>query len=173
MPIKLVSLVNRMQSFNLVCRSTRVRRDTFEYDPNTGQRHTRRGYMLMPGSLTLAAKGRPGHRSKLLPDAAALEDEIAGAERARMIQIVHVQVDTIEKEKKAEAARVVKDQKRAARKTKAAQKSRDAAIAAKRAKAAKAGKTKPPRPPTKPDASTTGAASTPATNPTETRGRDA
>jgi hypothetical protein len=120
MPIKLVSLSRRPQTFNLVCEATRVRRDTFEYDPKTGQRHTRRGYIRMPGSVTLAAKGRPGHRSKLLPDAAADEDEIKGAERAKMIRIIRVAASETPAEAKAEAAAEAKAESRAARTTRKA-----------------------------------------------------
>lgn len=112
MPIKLISTAKGPQTFNLICRSTRVRRNTFEHDPNTGQRHTRRGYVTMPGSLTLAK----GARSKLLPDEAAKEDEIVGAKRAGLIKIIHVSIADAAVEKKTEAARDAKVEKRAEQK---------------------------------------------------------
>lgn len=124
MPIKLVSLVNRPQAFNLICASTRVRRDTFEHDPNTGQQHTRRGYVTMPGSISLPARAR----TKLLPDAAASEAEIAGAERAGMIKIIRVTAADVAAETKAERAQRAKAEARAEKR--AAKRKREAAASA-------------------------------------------
>lgn len=173
MPIKLVSLSRRPQTFNLVCRGTRVRRDTFEHDPATGQRHTRRGYIHMPSSVSIAAKGKPGHRSKLLPDEAADEAEIAGAKRNGLIKIIHVTSVEAEAEKKKQDALDAKAKARAEKKSLDAKKKRDAAIAAKRKKAKGGGK-KPPAAPPKtetPDASKTDGAATNDEPKTETRGR--
>jgi hypothetical protein len=112
MPIKLVSKSRRPQTFNLMCLHTRVRRDTFEYDPGSGQRHTKRGYVRMPASITLAAKGRPGDRTQLLPDAAAQEDEIEAAERKGFIRIIQVSSDEAEAEKAAERHKAAKAARR-------------------------------------------------------------
>lgn len=122
MPIKLVSKSRRPQTFNLMCLHTRVRRDTFEYDPGTGQRHTKRGYVRMPASITLSAKGRPGDRTKLLPDAAASEDEIAAAERKGFIQIIRVSSDAAEAEKAVERRKAEKAARRSKAKSKSTKK---------------------------------------------------
>lgn len=112
MPIKLVSTSRRPQTFNLMCQATRIRRDTFEYDPGTGQRHTKRGYIRMPASITLRAKGRPGSRTKLLPDAAALEDEIVAAERKGLVKVIRVSNDAAEAEKADERRKAKKAERR-------------------------------------------------------------
>jgi hypothetical protein len=110
MPVKLVSLVNRPLTFNLVCKAERVRRDTFEYDPTTGHRHRMRGYVRMPASLDLAAKGR----TKLLPDAVANETEVENARKRGDIRVINVSTDEAEREAADEQRRAKRAQQRSA-----------------------------------------------------------
>lgn len=109
MPVKIVSKVNRPQTFNIVCMAERVRRDTFEYDPATGHRHRMRGYVRMPASITLAAK----ERTKLLPDAVETEVEVANAARLGFIKVIRVSSDEAERESAAERLKAKKATRRA------------------------------------------------------------